>query len=110
MRLALALLLVGGVARAAGLTPTQVRVAMRANIKSHVREIARCYRDVDASARGYTTVVFVISARGKVVSSVGRGRRETDRCLADLVRTFEFPPSQGSIEVSYPFEIDFAGA
>jgi len=85
------------------------RDSIRSVVRSNIQAITYCYEkrllDVPDLA-GTTTVNFTIAPDGKVEAASGAGfDPAVDACVADLVKTFAFPPPKGggSVQVSYPF-------
>ncbi len=77
-------------------------------IKRHRAAIRACYETALAATPGLTgkvTVAFTIGGDGRVASSKAQGLPPVEGCVADVIRTIEFPPPEGggSVNVSYPF-------
>lgn len=83
------------------------RETVQRYIRLHRAQIKRCYetqRAVAPTLAGTVMVQFGISPEGKVSSSTATGLdEELSSCVADVVQSIEFPRSDTSLHVSYPF-------
>lgn len=82
--------------------------AIRKVIKAHIRDVITCY---ERDKTHHTTVVeFTIATNGKVTEAVGSGNPDIEGCLVDVIKKLQFPTSNSSTHVTYPFIIDSAGS
>ena len=58
-----------------------------------------------SSLQGKLTVKFSIEPGGSVssISATGLGDAAVETCVANVIRSIQFPASDGLTEVSYPF-------
>lgn len=90
---------------------------IREVITKHIGEVKHCYElelEKNNNLAGRVMVFFKISAEGKVTESKidqTTLRNETaEKCIADAVRTWEFPkPKGGVVAVTYPFILAASG-
>lgn len=83
---------------------------VRRIVRQHRNEVRFCYeRGLTARPElsGRVVTQFTIANSGRVlgsaVSESSLGDRDVERCLAEAVRRWEFPSSQQTAVVSYPF-------
>jgi hypothetical protein len=86
---------------------------IRRYIKRNLDKIAYCYeRELLAHPGivGEINVQFFIQPNGSVGSSAGKGfDASVASCVADVVKTIEFPAPHGGVQVNYPFNFRPAG-
>lgn len=83
------------------------RETVQRYIRLHRAQIKRCYETqlaVAPTLAGSVMVQFGISPEGKVSSSTATGLdAELSSCVADVIERIEFPRSDASLHVRYPF-------
>lgn len=90
---------------------------IRRVIRSHMNQVKFCYESElthNQKLEGRVQVQFLIGTTGSVVASVVQnstlGSVQTESCIANAVRRWEFPkPQNGVVSVSYPFVLKTAG-
>ncbi|MGE5182078.1 MAG: AgmX/PglI C-terminal domain-containing protein [Acidobacteriota bacterium] len=80
---------------------------IRRYIKRNLDKITYCYERqllAHPGLAGEIQVQFFIQPDGSVGSSAGKGMDSTvATCVADVVKTIEFPAPRGGVQVNYPF-------
>ena len=80
---------------------------IRRYIKRNIDKISYCYEHqllAHPGISGEVLVQFFIQPDGSVGSSVGKGMDATvASCVADVVKSIEFPAPRGGVQVNYPF-------
>jgi TonB family protein len=87
--------------------------AIRKVVRAHIEEIRHCYNEGllrKPELGGKLMVDFEIAASGAVSSSTiaesTLGDATVETCIAGAVKSWKFPqPQGGSVQVSYPFEL-----
>ncbi len=86
---------------------------IRRYIKRNLDKITYCYEKqllAHPGIVGEITVQFFIQPDGSVGASAGKGFDATiASCVADVVKTIEFPAPRGGVQVNYPFNFRPAG-
>jgi len=90
------------------------KAIIRRYIKRNLAKISYCYEKqllAKQGLEGTVSVSFFITPTGVVKSSTGSGMDPTvASCVADVVSSIEFPrPSDGGVQVNYPFTFHPAG-
>lgn len=75
-------------------------------MKAHIREIAACFETEPPPPDQEVVVTFTIAASGKVTESVGTGNPPVDDCAAAVIKKIQFPASNSTTHVVYPFWLD----
>lgn len=86
------------------------RAIIRRLLKRHADEITHCYQQrllVTPDVQGTVTATFTISAAGAVVNVTATGvDAEVAQCVAEVIRTIEFPtPHGGDLVVRVPLRL-----
>jgi len=80
---------------------------VRKVVKDHVTKLQYCYEKTllaNPGIEGTVTAKFTIGTDGSVAEVKATGvHPDVETCVSDLVKTFQFPPSEAKVEVSYPF-------
>ena len=90
---------------------------IRRVIRSHMNQVKFCYESEltrNQKLEGRVQVQFIIGTTGSVMNSIVQsstlGSVQTESCIANAVRRWEFPkPQNGIVSVSYPFVLKTAG-
>jgi hypothetical protein len=87
--------------------PLLAKDAIRAGIKAEIVRIAECYELVLLQTPGLAGTVrtsFLIEKDGRVVTAEAKGLgAAVDTCVADVLRTLQFPSAGSPTRVNYPF-------
>jgi hypothetical protein len=88
--------------------------AVRARIRSHHGALKSCYERQllhKPALRGTVSTRFLITPTGTVAALEVSGLDpDVSSCVADTLRTIEFPRSGSSVQVSYPFHFRRTGS
>ena len=79
---------------------------VRRSVQRHIQKLQYCYeRELLAhpGIAGTVTATFEIGTGGAVTSSTATGLASVDTCVADMIKTIEFPPPATPTKVVYPF-------